>query len=75
MSRPAKQRTWPVLHPDVAAGASLATVDETATALRISRSMVHKLKAAGVLTPVNLAGPVRFHVPSVLSQVRKGAAA
>lgn len=70
MSRPAKQRIWPELHPDVAAGTSLATVAETATALRISASMVWKLKAAGVVTPVNLAGPVRFHVPSVLAEVR-----
>jgi hypothetical protein len=74
MSRPTKQRTWPALHPDVASGVALATLDEAAVALRVSPSMVWKLKAAGVVQPVNLGGPVRFHLPSVLAQVRKGAA-
>lgn len=74
MSRPTKQRTWPKLHPDVASGVALATLDETAVALRVSRSQVWKLKASGVVRPVNLGGPVRFHVPTVLADVRKGAA-
>lgn len=63
------ERVWPKLHPDVASGAALATVEEVALAFRLCVSTVWKLKAAGVLTPVNLAGPVRFHLPTVRAQV------
>ncbi len=69
------ERFWPKLHPDVASGAALATVEEVAVAFRLCVNTIWKLKAAGVLTPVNLAGPVRFHLPTVRAQVmaRKGA--
>lgn len=69
MSKPRIKRTWPALAPDVAQGHALGTIEDAAIALRLSVSRVEELRAAGLITPANLGGALRFHLPSVLNQV------
>lgn len=68
MSKPRKHREWPTLAPDVANGTALGTIDDAATALRLSKNFVQQLNAAGVIRGVNFGKAVRFHLPSLIAQ-------
>lgn len=67
-----RNKRWPRLHPDVVSGAAVATVEDLAVALRLCVNSVWNLKAAGTITPLAMKGPVRFHLPSVLGELKGG---